>query len=96
MVNGVKFVTILVHQDPLCLELSVEYWCQLDGVGGAAPGQGFTMTYQYRPPHRQLSLHKFVRHAGKTLFTLLDSSWLHSMLPGLKEICSALVRRPFQ
>ncbi|XP_061177614.1 nuclear pore complex protein Nup205-like isoform X2 [Saccostrea echinata] len=73
-----RLIGDLYRTDPLCLRLSVEYWCPQDNYG---PHE--TM-YNVRPPQRQVSLYKFVRLAGDLLPPSLYVPYIQ-MLIGLSS-----------
>ncbi|XP_002740701.1 nuclear pore complex protein Nup205 [Saccoglossus kowalevskii] len=70
----------LYGKDPLKLQLPFEYWCP--GESSVSPIAGFAGHYHHRPPHRQVSLYKFVRIAGDLLPPSLYVPYI-KMLTGL-------------
>ncbi|XP_074656294.1 nuclear pore complex protein Nup205-like [Tubulanus polymorphus] len=68
----------LYKEDPLNLELEEDFWCPAE-IG--LPGMS-GIHRQFRPPQRQISLHKFVRLAGDLLPPSLYIPYVQ-MLTGL-------------
>ncbi|KAL3882663.1 hypothetical protein ACJMK2_028981 [Sinanodonta woodiana] len=67
----------LYSKDPLHLELALEFWCPPE-----PNSTSFQDVYHYRPPQRQVALHKFVRMAGDLLPASLYVPYV-TMLEGL-------------
>ncbi|CAH1799487.1 unnamed protein product [Owenia fusiformis] len=79
--NFMSLIGEFYRNDPLNLELGLEFWCPPDPSVGGGPGAFQTM-HHLRPPQRQISLFKFVRLAGDLLPPSLYIPYIE-MLTGL-------------
>ncbi|XP_078583600.1 nuclear pore complex protein Nup205-like isoform X3 [Branchiostoma floridae x Branchiostoma japonicum] len=70
----------LYGKDPQKLQLALEFWCPPEP--SLSPSGSFLAGQHYRPPHRQVSLYKFVRIAGDLVPPSLFVPYI-SMLTGL-------------
>ncbi|XP_067131322.1 LOW QUALITY PROTEIN: nuclear pore complex protein Nup205 [Centruroides vittatus] len=76
-----QLITHLYKDDPLNLELALDYWCPTE-----VPTD---QSYSYRPPQRQVSLYKFIRQSGDMLPAPLFVPYV-DMLAGLSgsKLCA--------